>query len=157
MKQHQAIVKVFGLKWNTARDELGFSGPILDSTTCPSSKREFLSLVALVFDPVGLLAPALLQLKVMLREFWKAGLDRDQEILPTIRDQVSLMSSDLRALPSVTVPRWVGIEPFDDLQMHVFAAASKYASCVAVYVLIRAEGMPQFLWSSERSNLPRKV
>ena len=48
--------------------------------TLPTSKRGVLSFISSVFDPLGMLAPATLELKLIIQELWKRKLDWDQEL-----------------------------------------------------------------------------
>ena len=136
LKQSEKEVKVLGLKWNLAEDTLRIAEPPTDSIRTPRTKREFLSLVANVYDPLGFLSPALLPLKMLVRELWLANMDWDQEISLEFSERLPPLLADLADAPTVTLPRWVGVSNGGDLQLHVYADASKHACCAAAYLRV---------------------
>lgn len=59
------------LMWNCSTDEFQFSSimhlPPLETLT----KRSILSRIALAFDPLGLLGPAILTAKIIMQDLWR--------------------------------------------------------------------------------------
>ena len=51
--------------------------------TLPTSKRGVLSFISSIFDPLGMLAPATLEPKVIIQELWKQKLDWEEELNST--------------------------------------------------------------------------
>ncbi|GFS38359.1 uncharacterized protein TNIN_392731 [Trichonephila inaurata madagascariensis] len=52
----------------------------LQEQKCAYSKREVLSEIARVFDPLGLLSPCVVFMKILLQEPWKLNLEWDEPI-----------------------------------------------------------------------------
>ena len=73
-----------GLQWNPMKDQLQVKNSITqvqltDSTA--STKRKVLATTASIFDPLGLLSPAVIAYKIFLQKLWQDKLQWD-ELLP---------------------------------------------------------------------------
>lgn len=66
------INKTLGLSWQTHNDELWFLNDVPDQLEM--TKRGMLSVIARIFDPLGLLAPSVIQMKMLLQKLWLEGL-----------------------------------------------------------------------------------
>lgn len=66
-----SITKVLGLFWNSTTDTLQFKVQQNNHTSIDQfTKREILSEIARLFDPLGLVGPAIIQAKIMLQQLW---------------------------------------------------------------------------------------
>jgi hypothetical protein len=77
-------ITTLGLQWNPSRDQLQVKNNITqvqltDSTA--STKRKVLATTASIFDPLGLLSPAVIAYKIFLQKWWQDKLQWD-ELLP---------------------------------------------------------------------------
>ena len=63
--------------WNINQDTLTFE-PV--TREYPNTKRGILSLISLVFDPLGILTPSLLEPKLIIQELQKLKIDWDSKI-----------------------------------------------------------------------------
>ena len=141
LKQSQNEVKVLGLKWTLVEDTLRIAEPRTESTRIPRTKIEFLSLVANVKEPLRVLAPALLPLKILGIELWLANLEWAQVIHLCFSERLPPLLSDLANAPTMTLPRWLGVTNGGDVQLHVYADASKHACSPGAYLGVgNAEG-----------------
>ena len=68
LRQHANSVNVVGLKWQLSKDILQIEIPLSDHPQADITKRLVLSTVANVFDPMGLISPVLVPLKLFERE-----------------------------------------------------------------------------------------
>ena len=66
-------IKTLGLSWHPAIDEFRFE---VNLKHCPTTftKRNVLSIIASIFDPLGLLGPAIIPAKILMQELRKARL-----------------------------------------------------------------------------------
>ena len=64
---------ILGILWAVASDKLSISADY--PTSAPTTRRQLLSAISSIFDPLGLVAPALLAPKFLLQELVKKGLD----------------------------------------------------------------------------------
>ena len=77
-----SVTKLLGMYWNSAEDVFLFKGIDLDNKKeFIYTKRNALSLIARLFDPIGLINPSVMYAKILLQEIWRLGLGWD-EILP---------------------------------------------------------------------------
>ncbi|CAI6364994.1 unnamed protein product [Macrosiphum euphorbiae] len=79
-------VKVLGLHWNTNNDNFAYHTSIQQTA---STKRQVLSVIARLFDPIGALGPLLLWAKCFMQSLWCSKLGWDDlitdELLSTWR------------------------------------------------------------------------
>ncbi|XP_030757462.1 uncharacterized protein LOC115883267 [Sitophilus oryzae] len=68
--------KVLGIFWNPNLDVFSISLPI-PSEEKQVTKREVLSKIAQMFDPLGLIGPVIVIGKLMMQEIWKTKIDWD--------------------------------------------------------------------------------
>ena len=71
--------KVLEIPWNTKHDEFVISFQIQKSTENVVTKRELLKRIASVFDPVGILSPAVVPLKILFQKMCKKGSSWDDD------------------------------------------------------------------------------
>ncbi|XP_058827697.1 uncharacterized protein LOC131687629 [Topomyia yanbarensis] len=73
------VIKMLGLMRNPSTDELLFvSMPTCDIET--PTKRQVLSLIARMFDPLGLVSPVVIIGKLLMQQTWKENIDWDEQI-----------------------------------------------------------------------------
>ena len=63
--------KVLGIAWDIKHDELVISFRIQKSNEDVVTKRELLKRIASIFDPVGILSPAVVPLKILFQKMRK--------------------------------------------------------------------------------------
>jgi len=76
----KSSVSVLGLLWDIRKDLLSFP---FDEGSTANSLHSALSCLQQVFDPLGYVAPSLLDLKLFVQECWKGKLTWDQ-VLPDV-------------------------------------------------------------------------
>ena len=70
-----SVTKLLGMYWNSAEDVFLFKGIDLDNKKeFIYTKRNILSLIARLFDPIGLINPFVMYAKILLQEIWRLGL-----------------------------------------------------------------------------------
>ena len=123
---------ILGILWAVASDKLSISADYL--TSAPTTRRQLLSAISSIFDPLGLVAPALLAPKVLLQKLVKKDLSWDDFISS---DQIKVLQSWARELPllsTISVSRCFrpsGFGHLVKLQLHHFSDASQkaYSAC----------------------------
>ena len=75
--------KVLGVQWDPAEDVFSFEG--VDVSSDIVTKRVILSFIARLFDPLGLLTPYTLTVKLLFLETWCLGLAWDDDVPRDIR------------------------------------------------------------------------
>lgn len=70
--------KVLGIFWNTETDKINFKVKELECSENPT-KRNVLSTIMRVYDPLGLISNITIQGKMFMQKLWKWGLDELHE------------------------------------------------------------------------------
>ena len=123
--------RALGVEWNPSSDKLFFKVP-LDSVGL--SRREMLRFIASIFDPLGLIAPIILNGKRILQRSCN-GLDWDEPLPADVSNLWESWISDLRDLDMVLVPRCLRTPGYNSsetrVEIHTFADASEngYGAC----------------------------
>lgn len=73
--------KTLGLLWYHISDQFGFKIDLPESST-KITKRTILSEISKLYDPLGLLAPVIINAKILIQKLWLQALEWD-EIVPT--------------------------------------------------------------------------
>ena len=135
-------VKVLGVTWCREDDSFSFTGEGLPADIVPT-KRILLSLIAQVFDPLGLLAPFVVVLKCLFQELWNQRLDWDDVLSDEHAELVHRWLEGCQELKRIRVPRcYAALSEVDwssspDLDLQVFADASPKAYGCSAYLRIR--------------------
>ena len=74
------VHRVLGVKWDTTDDTIFVQPTTKLNNTTSSTLRTVLSTVARVFDPLGILAPFVIKLKILLQNLWKSGISWDKTV-----------------------------------------------------------------------------
>jgi hypothetical protein len=104
----------------------------------PMTKREMLSDLSKIFDPLGLIAPVTFKLKLVMQQAWVEGVDWDTPLSDSLRSEYFQWRNDLCQLSKIRIPRCIltknGV--LGNLELHVFCDASEkgYAACIYVKV-----------------------
>eukprot|EP00794_Sanderia_malayensis_P013528 gene13528-biopygen10795 len=128
--------KLLGIKWDKANDELAVIFPASESE---ATKRIVLRTMAKIYDPMGIVSPALLTAKVIFRDICERKLAWDVELPPDIKKR---WEKWIKSLPSETsFPRCIlpRKEPVTAIILHGFADASSAGCCASIYAVTHQE------------------
>eukprot|EP00102_Acyrthosiphon_pisum_P013651 XP_008183314.1 PREDICTED: uncharacterized protein LOC103309509 [Acyrthosiphon pisum] len=131
-----AYVRVLGSHWDPAHDVIGYHvSPELGVYT----KRGVLSVIARLYDPIGMLAPVTFWAKDFLQRLWKLGLHLDSELPHELVSEWRTYLDDLPTVSQSTLPRHIDIVPATEIHLCEFCDASNkgYAAVVYKRVYIR--------------------
>ena len=129
-KKHE--VKVLGYLYNKDEDTLRLKNASLDPNA--STKRQILSSLSSVFDPLGIFAPVLLQGKLMIREMCQKLVDWDQKLDKDLLSRWVKLCKTFKEVSNVSFARRV-FNSDNPIKLYVFADASKEAYGCAIYVV----------------------
>lgn len=90
---NSTVIKTLGLGWHAREDKLIYSVKPIENPT-KLTKRNILSEIAKIFDPLGLLGPVILAAKVFMQECWKSKLDWDESV-PQLHFRVNYILSTI--------------------------------------------------------------
>jgi len=131
---NNSITKILGLYWSSNADTLQFKvheKHLQDSKQI--TKREILSKIACLFDPLGLIGPAVVRAKLILQRLWLLKVQWDEPLPNSIQDEWKEYRTSLMSLNELVVPRKIkGDGNIINIQIHGFADASieAYGCCL---------------------------
>lgn len=122
--------KTLGLHWTPSDDTLSYKVNLPLETVL--SKRRLLSDASMIFDPLGLLQPSIIEVKMMFQKLWILNLTWDETLPDEIAQSWLTLRNNLKILENIRVSRW--IPNFNGtLQLHGFCDASESAYAAAIY------------------------
>ena len=131
--------RALGLVWHPQSDVLGVK---VAELAHPCTRRGLLSLIMSIFDPLGIISPFLLPLKLLLQRLTKSGLGWDAKIPEA---EKLTWEKFLRALPklgSISIPRcFPGLTQSTKNQLPVFSDASNAGIGAVSYLRTFVDGI----------------
>ncbi|XP_037931454.1 uncharacterized protein LOC119666243 [Teleopsis dalmanni] len=138
------FTKTLGLLWDPTNDKFLFTfAPHQDSRR--TTKRSVLSVIARLYDPLGLVGPLISKAKIFLQCLWKHTLDWDESLPNQLHTAWTDLYNRLHIIQRLEFPRCVSIS-HASLELHAFCDASLNAYGVCIYVVSKHG-------SSESANL----
>ena len=132
---------MLGLRWNTKEDCYYFDPRgILEAVEKGGkrlTKRAMLRFTARLFDPVGYLAPIIINVKALFQELWKMKLGWDEAVPEEALSTWYQFIDDLRELHNFKINRYLfagACYSTSDYQLHIFGDASKKAYGAVAYL-----------------------
>jgi len=133
MDKDEAL-KTLGLLWNAKSDSLQYEVELEDTQLI--KKRTVLSRVAQVFDPLGLLAPVLINGRIIMQRLWTNELEWDQPIPLELSIAWQEHYQSLARIKALQIPRNVipanKLKQFD---IYGFGDASEKAYGACLYAI----------------------
>ena len=126
-------IKVLGMLWNTESSTITLQGkPKWSGKYC---KRDVLSFANQCYDPLGLVVPVEVRMRIFLQGLWKKGLSWERLFseCPELVLDWDLLRKDCHLVLTKVLPRSVCNGEVADL--HVFCDSSKYIYGAAAYVV----------------------
>lgn len=98
------------------------------------TKRSILSLVARIFDPLGLFGPVVFLAKTIMQRTWHSGLAWDDPLPDIIHAEWASFVFDLPSLRKIYVPRYINAFQGAPCYLLGFCDASQHGYAAVVYV-----------------------
>ncbi|XP_069133524.1 uncharacterized protein [Argopecten irradians] len=116
-----------GVSWNLDSDTFHFDVqlPVQSET-----RREMLSTLNSIFDPMGILSPFSIQGRILLREL-TTGVSWDTPLPISYQNKWNAWKASLTSLKDIQIPRMftpISTSIADDVQLHVYCDASELAT-----------------------------
>ncbi|XP_045473996.1 uncharacterized protein LOC123680245 [Harmonia axyridis] len=124
-------LKILGLGWNPASDHFFYSVR-LNSTTV--TKRNVLSQMARIFDPLGWLTPVTFYAKIFFRQLCLLHLEWDQPLSNEIQNRWLQFQSQLPTLTELHIPRFIPAVSSSAHRFIGFCDASESGYAAVVYL-----------------------
>ena len=132
------VVNVLGVNWNVTDDKLSIkSSQYVCMNECVHShsltKRQVVSIVSSVFDPLGLVSPLWIKGKIFIQSLWKENFSWDAPLPENYCIEFKNICFSLSQVSTIEFPRFAIIP--GNSHLHIFVDASKQAYGLAVYVV----------------------
>ncbi|XP_045459918.1 uncharacterized protein LOC123670468 [Melitaea cinxia] len=130
-----SLVKVLGVIWNRDTDNFEYTLNLAE-TKQPITKRQILSNIAKLYDPLGWLAPVVVIAKIIIQKLWKSGLEWDDTVQGSLLAEWLNFRENLIHIKEITIPRSLHFSRTSSVELHVFADASLLAYGAVVYIRV---------------------
>lgn len=124
---------ILGMLWNPTKDAFRFKikgEPLEDQLT----KRAILADISRLYDPMGFLSPVVVIAKIIIQRLWQTKLGWDDQVSGQLAKEWLAFRQDLVNVEKISIPRWIGMQPNCNMQIHAFADASENAYGIVFYV-----------------------
>lgn len=121
---------ILGIEWDPVEDVFTYKISMPESA---NSKRNVLSQVATIFDPLGWIAPVVFWAKSFLQELWTRGMDWDTQLDPELSSRWAEFASQLPSLSKLKLPR-LCVVPHSKIQIIGMCDASMLGYAAVVYL-----------------------
>jgi len=122
-------LKTLGTTWSVHDDQIRYathSIKIVEKLT----KRNILSEIAKIFDPLGLLGPIVSYAKKLMQNVWRSGVHWDESVPQNIYTEWLEFARQLEIVEQIKFERRLLIEDCQEVQIHGFCDAS--GACIYV-------------------------
>lgn len=127
--------KTLGIGWHNDSDELYYTTKIDEySHVSKLTKRVMLSTISQIYDPLGLLSPAVILSKIILQKLWLSKLDWDDPVSPDIELLWRKFIETLSYLSVLKIPRHALSDNVQHIELHIFSDASQNAYGACAYI-----------------------
>ncbi|XP_045533952.1 uncharacterized protein LOC123721008 [Papilio machaon] len=126
--------RVLGLKWQPDRDIISFN--YLEDFTVSNvlTKRNALSHLMRIYDPLGLLGPLVSRGRILFQTIWRKGIDWDDQLSQTDQKLWRELFEDLLATSQLQLPRYYSLSGLvQERELHIFSDASELAYAAVCY------------------------
>ncbi|XP_063923785.1 uncharacterized protein LOC135137936 [Zophobas morio] len=125
------MIKLLGLQWCPQADIFSYTiNP--DNRSC--TKRNILSEIARIYDPLGFLAPLTLMAKQLIQTLWSIGIGWDDAPPAEIVNLWNSFQAQVPELGKVSIPRQCADDGALTSELHGFADASERGFGAVVYL-----------------------
>jgi hypothetical protein len=134
--QSQNSINTLGLTWCPRSDRYKYKVNI--SNKNPITKRDVISEIFQIFDPIGKLAPVIIVAKIFMQELWLKTIDWSETLRQKEHQNWRRFRTELKELENIDVQRWSlpsYYKPGEGtIEVHGFCDASEKAYGAAVYL-----------------------
>ena len=98
------------------------------------TKRQFLSYISSIWDPLGLISPIIILCKVLFQRLWLVNIGWDQQLPNDIHEKWMGILHELPQISRITIPRFISLSDTECIELIGFADASQCAYGACVYI-----------------------
>ena len=152
-------VKALGVAWDTTADTFTFACRLSDKIV--RTVADVLSVLASLYDPLGVVAPYVLTGKQIFQEIWLELKDWRKPVPERLLKAWNKWVQGLPMIAPLAVPHWFGTHSGQEVDLHVFSDASATGYGAVLY-LASGSLPPSFVAAKtrvvppdKRGNIPR--
>ncbi|XP_055589036.1 uncharacterized protein LOC129741338 [Uranotaenia lowii] len=157
LKDDQAV-STLGLVWETRTDILRFRVQ-LPLPTPVLTKRQIMSYIAQIFDPLGLVGPIITVAKLFMQRLWALRIETgesyewDRPLPSSYQTDWKEFHGVLDVISTIEVPRYVSQTNATSFQLHFFSDASEKAYGSCCYVRSECKGVIRVVLLTSKSKV----
>lgn len=130
----QGDTKTLGLHWNCNNDVLRYSTDHIQRQKL-ITKRSILSAIAQLYDPLGLVSPAVITAKLIMQKLWNLKVTWDESVPVELHTKWTQFINELPNLNELAIPRMVlSHQNPRGVELHGFCDASERAYGACIYL-----------------------
>ncbi|GFS58553.1 integrase catalytic domain-containing protein [Trichonephila clavipes] len=99
------LMKILGESYGIPRKTHSESSP--PNEVRPTTKRQLLSTIAKIYDPLGFLSPTTIQLKILMQDIWKENISWDDPVTDCISESWTQFKNQMKHLAEIQIPRYL--------------------------------------------------
>ena len=139
INEHGMTTTVLGLVWHPQDDVFNFVGRLSHDIppTQQLTRRLVCSLIAVLYDPIGLITAATTTGKIFIRAAWLEKTTWDEPLSPSLQESFRKWYGELPLLKTLSFPRYIFVAPRQEcthVQLLGFSDASAHAIAAVVYL-----------------------
>lgn len=138
------IERVLGIQWDTNSDEylVSFEIPVMQKCkemNEPLTKRQMLRILMSVFDPLGLVQPIMIGLKILFQELWRKKIAWDDKIPNELHKRWNEWFEIALKIREVRVPRCYSLNSnnLSTARLHIMCDASDKGYASVAYLVVK--------------------
>lgn len=128
-------VKTLGLRWSPKSDIFSFAVNI--DVKRPHTKREILSEISKIYDPLGFISPVVIKAKILIQKIWMLNLGWDDAVPQGISDEWNQIAETFTLISEIKINRPLTKGKFIRAELHGFCdgSGSAYGACIYLRVV----------------------
>ncbi|GFU62396.1 DUF1758 domain-containing protein [Trichonephila clavipes] len=124
-------LKTLGIAWKSKTDCFNFKVEV--EQNAHPTKRSVLSIIARLFDPLGLLGPVITKAKIFMQQLWTLQIDWSERLPEKEASEWKEFVRSLVTLNGINIERCIVIPNAEVIELHGFCDASERAYGAAIY------------------------
>ena len=129
-----STIRTLGITWQPQKDHFKFTCT-LPKINPPETKRQILSEIAKLFDPIAWLTPITIKAKIWIQRLWTLGLTWDEPLAENLIEEFKADIKGIEILEKFTLNRFItDCDPVKH-EIHCFTDASIHAYAATVYLV----------------------
>ena len=135
-ESEKASTKILGINWDIESNNLSLRE--INKSFIPT-KRGVLSVLCSTYDPLGFIAPCILEPKPIAKECWKINWDWDDPLPCDVLSRFKKWQKELYLIKDIKVPRFYSFNEHkgDTVELHIFTDSLQlaYGTCAYFHII----------------------